>query len=58
MTDWADVRKKFLLDPNEINLAGMGIAPHPEAVRSEIETIRKRFDQNPWTFFIDNFGDK
>ena len=58
MTDWAAVRKKFLLTDTEINLAGMGIAPHPAEVRKAIEAVRDEFDNHPWTYFVDNFADQ
>jgi isopenicillin-N epimerase len=56
VTDWAKVRAEFLLAQDEINLAGLGVAPHPAAVRKAIEFVRTEFDRRPWTFFFDSFN--
>ena len=56
MADWGEIRKQFLLANDEINLAGMGIAPHPAPVRKAIDEVRTEFDQRPWTFFFDKFN--
>jgi isopenicillin-N epimerase len=56
VADWKWVREQFLLADDEINLAGLGIAPHPAPVRKAIDDVRNGFDRRPWTYFLDNFN--
>ncbi|QKT03980.1 aminotransferase class V-fold PLP-dependent enzyme [Ectothiorhodospiraceae bacterium 2226] len=45
--DWSDFQQRFNVDHELINLAGMLLAPHPAAVRAEIDRQREALDRNP-----------
>src|SRR6476659_7315074 len=47
LTNWANVRAQFALDPELLHFASFFIASHPTPVRNAIETWRRRMESNP-----------
>jgi selenocysteine lyase/cysteine desulfurase len=48
LTDWANVRSQFPLDPTYTHLGLFYIASHPRPVQAAIEDYRHRLDANPF----------
>ncbi|TVP45606.1 MAG: aminotransferase class V-fold PLP-dependent enzyme [Gemmatimonadales bacterium] len=44
---WADVRGRFAVPPEPVQLAGMLLAPHPDTVREAILAHREALDSDP-----------
>ncbi|MFM8552047.1 MAG: aminotransferase class V-fold PLP-dependent enzyme [Nitrospiraceae bacterium] len=53
-TDWAAVRKQFLLSHDFIHMTGFLLASHPTSVRAAIERHRRGLDENPAHYWLDN----
>ncbi|CAN5745741.1 aminotransferase class V-fold PLP-dependent enzyme [soil metagenome] len=53
---WADVRSRFTVPPEPVQLAGMLLAPHPDTVREAILTHREALDSDPARYVEANDG--
>ncbi len=54
LTNWAEVRKQFLLDPSWIQMSQFFLASHPAPVRAALDAHRKGLDENPFLYVEDN----
>ena len=52
---WENVRSKFNLTPERIHMSQMLLASHPTPVREAIEMHRKKFDENPFEYWENNW---
>jgi len=53
---WAEVRSRFALDPEPVQLAGMFVAPHPDVVREAIHRHRTALDADPARYVEEHDG--
>ncbi|MBW3672018.1 MAG: aminotransferase class V-fold PLP-dependent enzyme [Acidobacteria bacterium] len=54
-TDWDSVRDQFPLTRSRIHMASFLLASHPRPVADAIETHRRGFDEDPATYWEENF---
>lgn len=54
-TDWTDVRDQFALTRSHIHMASFLLASHPRPVADAIARHRKGFDDDPATYWHDQF---
>lgn len=52
---WDGVRNLFNLTPERIHMSQMLLASHPTPVREAIEMHRKKFDENPFEYWENNW---
>jgi len=53
--NWADVRNQFSLNPDYIHMALMLLASHPRKVKDAIAEHRRKFDNDPVTYWEENY---
>jgi isopenicillin-N epimerase len=54
LSNWDDVRSRFNLSPNKINMSCYWHASHPKPVRDAIEQHRRGLDECPSEYFEEN----
>lgn len=54
-TDWGSVRDQFPLTRSKLHMASFLLASHPALVASAIERHRRGFDEDPVTYWEENF---
>jgi len=55
LDNWQGVRNQFNLTPERIHFTQMFLASHPTPVREAIEKHRKKFDENPFEYWENNW---
>ncbi len=53
---WEAVRDEFALARDRVHMTGFLLASHPRVVRDAIERHRRAFDEDPATYFEENWG--
>lgn len=56
LSDWAEVRKLFPLDPSWVHMSMFFLTSHPRPVQEALDAHRRGLDANPFGYVEENMG--